>query len=95
MINLPPCPSWCTLDHDPGDDGRFCETSHVEVPARSEDDDTVAIVFVERYAGEGTLEQCIRVTKPRRIGLGFTPADARRLAAALLDGADTLDPPTR
>jgi hypothetical protein len=93
-----PCPPWCVVDHgsDDEEESWFCEAVHVQVGVRAEAGDSAMEVYAERFAArDGYVEgPHVRLAEPGRQGMNLTASNARRLAAALLNAADTLDPPS-
>jgi hypothetical protein len=85
----PVCPEWCVADHD----GEYLEHYHfgdercIDNVACGVDGETSAVVVLVRVDGERTGRAGVSVFTD---GL-LTPAQARRMAALLMNAADKVD----
>jgi len=83
----PACPSWCRTDHtDEEPTVRYCESEDVHIPSDVQETFTVnALRAFDRVSGEERAPEIV-------VGDGhFTPANALKLAAAVLNAVDVIE----
>ena len=89
-----PCPAWCLGDHDP-DDGHLGEHSNVILSRASFADDGEPDELRVQLAESGSGGPVVAIGQ--RLddlwGPDMTPAEARRLAGALIAAADDAQAP--
>jgi hypothetical protein len=84
------CPPWCTASHS-GDEGEFWVEHTFTPDTLAGVDADVRAVRVDTYESAGTLSDAYVWVNDRNV----TAAEARRIAAALLVAADTVEAESR
>jgi hypothetical protein len=86
-VGVLPCPTWCTAEHTDWEWAEYdiCHSRHPD------SDVDVRAVLVDSYEAEHTMTDRYVWVHDREV----SPAEARRIAAALLAAADIVEAPIR